>query len=145
MMSLLMNIINKLQAYASGSGLWVWVGEKAIRVVVIIILAFIIKTIGTRTINTIFKEKAHSKIRLTTNRREQTLRNLLNNMLSYVLVAIVILMILDTFDVPIRTMLAGAGVAGLAVGFGAQKPVKDIISGFFIIFEDQFSVGDYIE
>src|SRR5699024_1377149 len=128
-----------------GSGLWVWYGEKANRVVVIIILAFIIKTIGTRTINTIFKEKAHSKIRLTTNRREQTLRNLLNNMLSYVLVAIVILMILDTFDVPIRTMLAAAGVAALAVGFSAQKLVKDIISGFFIIFEDQFSVGDYIE
>src|SRR5699024_9663909 len=46
---------------------------------------------------------------------------------------------------PIKTMLAGAGVAGLAIGFGAQSLVRDVIAGFFIIFEDQFSVGDYIE
>ena len=42
-------------------------------------------------------------------------------------------------------MLASAGVLGFAVGFGAQSLVKDIISGFFIIFEDQFSVGDYVQ
>jgi len=41
-------------------------------------------------------------------------------------------------------LLAGAGIVGLAVGFGAQNLVKDIISGFFIIFEDQFSVGDHV-
>src|SRR5699024_10735788 len=72
-------------------------------------------------------------------------KNLLSNVLSYLIVFIVIMMILDTFDVPIRTMLAGAGVVGLAIGFGAQSLVRDIIAGFFIIFEDQFSVGDYIE
>src|SRR5699024_1026086 len=139
------NILETFQESAIGSQLWLWLGDKAFRIVIIIILAFIIKSIGTRIINTIFKEKHHSKIRITTNRREQTLKNLLNNMLSYVILTIVILMILDIFNVPIRTMLAGAGVAGLAIGFGAQKLVKDIISGFFIIFEDQFSVGDYIE
>src|SRR5690625_1552052 len=53
-------------------------------------------------------------------------------------------MVLETFGVPVSTLLAGAGVVGLAIGFGAQSLVKDIISGFFIIFEDQFSVGDYI-
>ena len=42
-------------------------------------------------------------------------------------------------------LLASAGVLGLAVGFGAQSLVKDVISGFFIIFEDQFSVGDYVQ
>lgn len=44
----------------------------------------------------------------------------------------------------VGALLAGAGVAGLAIGFGAQSLVKDVISGFFIIFEDQFSVGDYV-
>src|SRR5690625_6943781 len=53
-------------------------------------------------------------------------------------------MVLETFDVNIGALLAGAGIAGLAIGFGAQSLVKDVISGFFIIFEDQFSVGDYI-
>ena len=44
-----------------------------------------------------------------------------------------------------KGLLAGAGVLGLAVGFGAQSLVKDVISGFFILFEDQFSVGDYVK
>ena len=43
-----------------------------------------------------------------------------------------------------KALIAGAGVVGLAVGFGAQSLVKDVISGFFIIFEDQFSVGDHV-
>ena len=139
------DILHMLYGSITGTELWIWIGQALLRIAIIIILAFILKAIGTRVINTIFRDKSNSHIRLTTSRREQTLKNLLNNVLSYVLVAIVILMILDTFDVPIRTMLAGAGVVGLAIGFGAQTLVKDIIAGFFIIFEDQFSVGDYIE
>ena len=42
-------------------------------------------------------------------------------------------------------MLAGAGIVGLAVGFGAQSLVKDVITGFFIVFEDQFAVGDQVQ
>ncbi|MGO4276642.1 mechanosensitive ion channel family protein, partial [Paenibacillus sp. TAF58] len=45
----------------------------------------------------------------------------------------------------IGPLLAGAGVLGLAIGFGAQSLVKDVITGFFIIFEDQFGVGDVIQ
>lgn len=48
-------------------------------------------------------------------------------------------------NVKIAGLLAGAGIVGLAVGFGAQSLVKDVITGFFIIFEDQFGVGDYIK
>src|SRR5699024_12707855 len=69
----------------------------------------------------------------------------LSSVFFYLLVVIVVLMIVDAFDVPISTMLAGAGVVGLAIGIGTQTLVKDIIAGFFIIFEDQFSVSDYIE
>src|SRR5699024_5251174 len=50
-----------------------------------------------------------------------------------------------TLGLPIGSLLAGAGVAGLAIGFGAQNLVRDVISGFFIVFEDQFSIGDYVE
>jgi hypothetical protein len=52
------------------------------------------------------------------------------------------LMILDEFGVDIRPVLTGAGIAGLAVGFGAQTLVRDIISGFFLIVEDQVRVSD---
>ena len=53
-------------------------------------------------------------------------------------------MILEELGVKTASLLAGAGIVGLAIGFGAQNLVRDIISGFFIIFEHQFSVGDYI-
>lgn len=144
-MELITNIWQFLYDYLTGETLWVWVGKAMLRIIVIIILAFIFRNIGYKVIDGIFRDKKSLPIRLTTNRREQTLKNLSKNILSYVLVFIVIMMILDTFNVPIRTMLAGAGVAGLAIGFGAQSLVRDIIAGFFIIFEDQFSVGDYIE
>jgi small conductance mechanosensitive channel len=54
------------------------------------------------------------------------------------------LIILDLVGIAIGPIIAGAGVVGLAIGFGAQTLVKDLITGFFIIFEDQFSVGDYV-
>src|SRR5699024_6247600 len=118
-----------------------WLFSTFFRVLLIIVLAYMVKYVGNRIIDSVFKERRNLPIRFTTNRREQTLKNLLSNILSYLIVFIVILMILDTFGVPIRTMLAGAGVAGIAVGFGAQNLVKDVVAGYFMIFEDQFSVG----
>jgi small conductance mechanosensitive channel len=53
--------------------------------------------------------------------------------------------ILEILGVNISSLIAAAGVGGLAIGFGAQSLVKDVITGFFILFEDQFHVGDYIE
>ena len=55
-----------------------------------------------------------------------------------------IIAILSSFDIKVAGLLAGAGIASVAVGFGAQSLVKDIITGFFIIFEDQFGVGDQL-
>ncbi len=55
---------------------------------------------------------------------------------------IAVLMVLQQFNVDITPVLTGAGIAGLAVGFGAQTLVRDIISGFFLILEDQVRVGD---
>ena len=68
----------------------------------------------------------------------------MENTLSYVVYFSAILAILLIY-IDVTGILAGAGVLGFAVGFGAQSLVKDIISGFFIIFEDQFSVGDYVQ
>lgn len=58
---------------------------------------------------------------------------------------IVLTTILGKFGISVSGLLAGAGVVGLAIGFGAQTIVKDIITGFFIIFENQFDVGDYVK
>lgn len=75
-------------------------------------------------------------------KRARTIGKLLQNT-AFVLVSLVtVLMILREFNVDITPVLTGAGIAGLAVGFGAQSLVKDVISGFFIILENQVRVGD---
>src|SRR5690606_35032709 len=63
----------------------------------------------------------------------------------YVLYFIGTVIILDMFNINTSSILATAGIGGLAIGFGAQSLVKDVITGFFILFEDQFSVGDYVK
>ena len=77
--------------------------------------------------------------------RAQTLIALTKSLLKYAVFFIAGIMILETFGVDTSAILASAGILGLAVGFGAQSLVQDVISGFFIIFEDQFTVGDYVE
>jgi small conductance mechanosensitive channel len=75
-------------------------------------------------------------------KRARTLGSLIRNVSSALIVGIGTLMILRELGVDIAPVLAGAGVVGLAVGFGAQTLVRDIISGFFLILEDQVRVGD---
>lgn len=76
--------------------------------------------------------------------RTETLKNLLLSVITYVVFFIAFIMILQIFNVNTSAILASAGILGLAVGFGAQNLVKDVISGFFILFEKQFDVGDYV-
>jgi len=92
---------------------------------------FFFSTTGTRTFY--FEEK-----------RANTLSSLLKNIIRYALYFMVLVMILQEFSIDTTSIIAGAGVIGLALGVGAQSLIKDVITGFFIIFEDQYAVGDYI-
>jgi small conductance mechanosensitive channel len=78
-------------------------------------------------------------------KRARTLSALIANTSRIFVIAAAVLMILDKIDVNITPILATAGIAGLAVGFGAQTLVKDVIAGFFLIFENQIRVGDAAE
>ncbi|MFW6238076.1 MAG: mechanosensitive ion channel family protein [Halanaerobiales bacterium] len=78
-------------------------------------------------------------------RRSKTIQMLLKSILRYSIYFFAIMVILSLLNFPITSILAGAGIVGVALGFGAQTLVKDVINGFFILFEDQFGVGDYIE
>lgn len=84
-------------------------------------------------------EEAHRRARL------RTLLPILRNMLFVVLAAMAVLMALSAMGVEIGPLIAGAGVVGVAVGFGAQTLVKDIISGIFYLTDDAFRVGEYIQ
>lgn len=77
-------------------------------------------------------------------RRGRTISQLLRSVGRIVVVVIALLLTFNVF-IDIGPILAGAGILGLAVSFGAQSLVKDVISGFFILFENQFAIGDVVE
>jgi moderate conductance mechanosensitive channel len=77
--------------------------------------------------------------------RATTLGSLLKSIVTAVISVIVVVMALDILGYPIGPLLASAGIAGIALGFGAQNLVKDFLSGIFMLLEDQYGVGDVID
>lgn len=77
-------------------------------------------------------------------KRSETLVQIINTVVKVVVIAFGALMIIKEFGVDIGPLLAGAGILGLAVGFGSQALVKDVVTGFFILMENQFRIGDVI-
>ncbi len=82
---------------------------------------------------------------LRTEQRMDALSSVLRSLVSFIVFATAGFMMLGEIGIDLRPLLAGAGILGLAVGFGAQSLVKDFLSGMFILVEDQFGVGDIIE
>ncbi|HEL2576695.1 mechanosensitive ion channel family protein [Streptococcus sp. ZY1909104] len=77
--------------------------------------------------------------------RQKTISRLVESMLSYLLYFILIYCILSILGLPVTSLLAGAGIAGVAVGMGAQGFLSDLVNGFFILVERQFDVGDVVK
>jgi small-conductance mechanosensitive channel len=76
--------------------------------------------------------------------RLRTMQGLLRSVANYLLAFIAGISVLQAVGLNVGALLLGAGVAGMAVGFGAQRLVRDVITGFFILMEDQYSVGDRV-
>lgn len=85
------------------------------------------------------------KSNLPNDRRKKTIAKLIISVVKYIVGIIAIIAILAIWGVNVGPALAGLGVLGLVIGLGAQKFINDLISGFFIIFENHFNVGDTIE
>ncbi|MDZ4736268.1 MAG: mechanosensitive ion channel, partial [Rhodospirillaceae bacterium] len=77
--------------------------------------------------------------------RARTLLPLLRTVFRIVIIVLVVMIVLSELGIDIAPLLAGAGVIGLAIGFGAQKLVQDVITGFFILVEDSISIGDFVD
>jgi small conductance mechanosensitive channel len=77
-------------------------------------------------------------------KRAKTLGKIINSVGFVLIIGVAVMMILSEFGMNIMPIITGAGIAGLAVGFGAQNLVRDVISGFFLILEDQLRVGDVV-
>ena len=122
-----------------------WLVQHGIKILIIlvigIILWFLIRRLIPPLVNrTVEKAKGESKKGL--EKRTNTLVGVLTGAGRIIIAVVVILMVLTEIGVPIGPMLAGFGIAGVAVGFGAQYLVRDLIAGVFILWENQYRVGD---
>ncbi|MBB6024735.1 small conductance mechanosensitive channel [Paenibacillus sp. JGP012] len=128
----------------SDADMWLNIMFSSIRILIIFIITRIVIKVVYRIIDRSMARKQEGKIRVNP-RRFVTIGELLKNATSITCNFIMILLLLSEIDVQVGPLLASAGVLGLAIGFGAQGLVKDVITGFFIILEDQFAVGDVIQ
>lgn len=142
-MQFLKQEFNKILEILGSGEFWFSIFSFFFKIALILIMASIIIKVSRKIIRRIFSQNKKKTMRMT-ERRERTLKKLIENALVYTIYILVILTLLETVGIKIGPLLAGAGIAGLAIGFGAQSLVKDVISGFFIVFEDQFAVGDYV-
>ncbi|MFA7635103.1 MAG: mechanosensitive ion channel family protein [Bacillota bacterium] len=116
-----------------------------IKIGVIVAIAALIIRIAFGVIDRLFRSREDENLALLKDtRRLVTLRSVSKSITRYVVYFIGGIMILSELGVDTASLIAGAGIVGLAVGFGAQNLVKDVITGFFVLFEDQYAVGDYV-
>ncbi|WP_431028516.1 mechanosensitive ion channel family protein [Lysinibacillus sp. LZ02] len=129
--------------FLTSEKLWDFILIASLKIIAILITSYLVVFIGKKIIAKIFLLRIRSPLNHS-ERRQKTILKLLQSVLSYLVYFSAIMGILSSLEIQVAGLLAGAGIAGLAIGFGAQSLVKDVITGFFIIFEDQFGIGDYI-
>jgi len=114
------------------------------KILLVIIGAFILIRIVralTRGMTSVRLRSLPSGVRV---QQIHTLSSVINSIASFVILFVTALEILKYLGLDLGPLLASAGIAGLAIGFGAQTLVKDFINGFFVLFEDQYNIGDTI-
>jgi moderate conductance mechanosensitive channel len=116
------------------------------RLVVIAILAIVLlrvlRTLTQKLVQTSKSTSRNSQIR---EQQTRTLGSLLYSIFATAILIVAVLMALQVFDINVAPALATAGLASVAIAFGAQNLLKDLINGFFIVFEDQYVLGDLIQ
>lgn len=118
--------------------------EAGVQLLKVLLLYLVVRFVIARTGRAIVNRLENVE-RITAQKpRIRTLGNLIRSIVEYTILIIVVLMALRVVGIDITPILATAGVAGLAVGFGAQRLVRDVISGFFLLAENQFAVGEVI-
>jgi small conductance mechanosensitive channel len=131
----------------SSTAVGAWLLQRGVRIGLIAVLAYLIIRLIAALAGRLETEigQAVSPDIGERLKRARTLSRLVQNALTAVVVSIAALMVLNQLDIDIMPILTGAGIVGLAVGFGAQTLVKDLIAGFFLTFENQIRVGDVAE
>jgi small-conductance mechanosensitive channel len=123
-----------------------WLLSHGLRIVVIVTLAMVLLFAARLAVRRMQRriEGAESLTQELDLQRAATLTQALSYVIRVAVWTLVLLLVLGEFDVNLGPLIAGAGIVGVALGFGAQSLVKDFLSGFFILLENQFGVGDSI-
>ena len=143
-----MNFVEKIKAIIKNTDLLITVLEKILLILCIFVVASIVVRIFSRITDYIMttSDNANKKFNIKFNeKRSETLHKLVRSAVRYTIYFIAFFQILAVLGVNTTSIVASAGIASVAIGFGAQSLVKDIISGFFIILEGQFDVGDNVK
>jgi small-conductance mechanosensitive channel len=128
-----------------------WLSGSPLRIVIVLIAAWISYSIGHRAIDRAINKLATADLKPGPGvakrqaERARTTGSVLNSILKAVIWIIAIGMILGEFGFNLGPVIASAGVIGVAIGLGAQTLVRDILSGIFMLIEDQYGVGDQIK
>jgi len=121
-----------------------WLVTHGLRIVVALIVGATALYLGRRIVFQVFQPLVHAS-EAEMRKRAETLRSLVRSLVTVTLILVTVIVVLSELGINIGPVLAAAGIVGVAVGFGAQQLVQDVISGFFILMEDQIRVGDVIE
>ena len=116
--------------------------DKAIGVILLTLLFFILQRLSFFLLDRVYKQ--YTKRYSMNESRLNTIKTLMHNIIQYTLGFFYVYSLLSVLGFPIGSLLAGAGIAGIAIGLGAQGFMNDIITGAFIIMEQQIDVGNYI-
>ena len=128
-----------------------WLSGAPLRIVIVLVAAWISYSIGHRAIDRAINKLATADLKPGPGvakrqaERARTTGSVLNSILKAVVWIIAIGMILGEFGFNLGPVIASAGVIGVAIGLGAQTLVRDILSGIFMLIEDQYGVGDQIK
>ena len=137
-----MNIISKYLEQLQIEQIAVDLISKAVSLILLFLFFLIVK----RVADFIFKHAVEKSITLSrqTEARQKTISKLLHNIMNYTIYFFLLYWVLSILGVPVSSLLAGAGLAGVAIGLGAQGFLTDVVNGFFILLENQFEVGDSV-
>jgi small conductance mechanosensitive channel len=123
-----------------------WLLSHGVRIALILVIAFLVLWLARMAVRRMQRrlEGVESSTQELNLQRAATVTQALSYVIRIIVITVAFLLILGEFDINLGPLLAGAGIVGVALGFGAQALVRDFLSGFFILLENQFGVGDVI-
>jgi small conductance mechanosensitive channel len=120
------------------------IGQAALRVLIVLVVLRLAAQLAAYTVDKFMASYKRGPLGRDKGARVDTIGTLLRSVARYTIYFVGFLWVLDAVGIPAGSIIAAAGIGGLAIGFGAQNLVRDFISGFFILLEDQYEVGEFV-